>query len=397
MDAARDDDRDKDYAEKFRIALLGDYDPNGTVWDNIRAGLSSNLIGNLNPLGRIPFVKDWLSQFQGYEVKRMDTQGIAELFNVSRKWEKLGNGRYTVAYLLKETAASLSKLFGAPVGNIMRDLSATINTTISFADSFGADTVELRYRLSRTMYDVKNSQNLGIFTGFIWEARQNGNEELASEIYNDLGRSGGTREQLDQRVNNLAQKAEKGAAAAQAYVDAEERGSASGMEKAAEAAGDKERNRRKEKDEEPEPWEDIGPDYWAGGNVSYSYDNLYQAVLNGDASSVETIRKALEQDGKDAKAIDSAVKSRLRADLKEAFWESGSLSDSEVKKLSRLLAEWDEGEDAAAYLEKDAWKKWKEAYRGGKGKFSEYKRYYDVLKKVFGYENEEIVRRGNVG
>lgn len=410
VDAARDDDRDKDYAEKFRIALLGDYDPNGTVWDNIRAGLSSNLIGNLNPLGRIPFVKDWLSQFQGYEVKRMDTQGIAELFNVSRKWEKLGNGRYTVAYLLKETAASLSRLFGAPVGNIMRDLSATINTTISFADSFGADTVELRYRLSRTMYDVKNSQNLGIFTGFIWEARQNGNEELASEIYNDLGRSGWTREQLDQRVNNLAQKAEKGAAAAQAYVDAEERGSASGMEKAAEAAGDlgisddefkamlnKERNRRKEKDEEPEPWEDIGPDYWAGGNVSYSYDNLYQAVLNGDASSVETIRKALEQDGKDAKAIDSAVKSRLRADLKEAFWESGSLSDSEVKKLSRLLAEWDEGEDAAAYLEKDAWKKWKEAYRGGKGKFSEYKRYYDVLKKVFGYENEEIVRRGNVG
>lgn len=410
VDAARDDDRDKDYAEKFRIALLGDYDPNGTVWDNIRAGLSSNLIGNLNPLGRIPFVKDWLSQFQGYEVKRMDTQGIAELFNVSRKWEKLGNGRYTVAYLLKETAASLSKLFGAPVGNIMRDLSATINTTISFADSFGADTVELRYRLSRTMYDVKNSQNLGIFTGFIWEARQKGNEELASEIYNDLGRSGWTREQLDQRVNNLAQKAEKGTAAAQAYVDAEERGSASGMEKAAETAGDlgisddefkamlnKERNRRKEKDEGPEPWEDIGPDYWAGGNVSYSYDNLYQAVLNGDASSVETIRRALEQDGKDAKAIDSAVKSRLRADLKEAFWESGSLSDSEVKKLSRLLADWDESEDAAAYLEKDAWKKWKEAYRGGKGRFAEYKRYYDVLKKVFGYENEEIIRRGNVG
>ena len=83
-------------------------------------------------------------------------------------------------------------------------------------------------------------------------------------------------------MNNLAQKAEKGTAAAQAYVDAEERGSASGMEKAAETAGDlgisddefkamlnKERNRRKEKDEGPEPWEDIGPDDWAGGNVSY--------------------------------------------------------------------------------------------------------------------------------
>lgn len=407
MDAARDDDRDKDFFEKYRAALLGEYDANGTIWDNIRAGLSANLVENLNPMALIPYLKDAMNLLEGYEIKRMDMQGVSELVSSVKKWEKLGDGRYTVAYLLKDTAESLSKLTGIPMGNILRELSTLTNTGISVADSFGADTVELRYRLSRTMYDVKNSQNLGIFTGFIWEARQKGNEELASEIYNDLGRSGWTREQLDQRVNNLAQKAEKGAAAAQAYVDAEERGSASGMEKAAETAGDlgisddefkamlnKERNRRKEKDEEPEPWEDIGPDYWAGGNVSYSYDNLYQAVLNGDASSVETIRRALEQDGKDAKAIDSAVKSRLRADLKEAFWESGSLSDSEVKKLSRLLAEWDDGEDAAAYLEKDAWKKWKEAYRGGKGKFAEYKRYYDVLKNVFGKEHEEIVRRG---
>lgn len=410
MDAARDDDRDKDFFEKYRIALLGDYDPNGTIWDNIRAGLSANLVENLNPMALIPYLKDAMNLLEGYEIKRMDMQGVSELVSSVKKWEKLGDGRYTVAYLLKDTAESLSKLTGIPMGNILRELSTLTNTGISVADSFGADTVELRYRLSRTMYDVKNSQNLGIFTGFIWEARQKGNEELASEIYNDLGRSGWTREQLDQRVNNLAQKAEKGTAAAQAYVDAEERGSAFGMEKAAETAGDlgisddefkamlnKERNRRKEKDEGPEPWEDIGPDYWAGGNVSYSYDNLYQAVLNGDASSVETIRRALEQDGKDAKAIDSAVKSRLRADLKEAFWESGSLSDSEVKKLSRLLADWDESEDAAAYLEKDAWKKWKEAYRGGKGKFAEYKRYYDVLKNVFGKEHEEIVRRGNVG
>ena len=156
----------------------------------------------------------------------------------------------------------------------------------------------------------------------------------------------------------------------------------------------KERNRRKEKNEDPEPWEDIGPDYWAGGNVSYSYDNLYQAVLNGDIASVETIRKALEASGKSEKDIDSAVKSRLRADLKEAFWESGSLSDSEVKKLSRLLENWDEGEDAAAYLKEDALKKWKKAYKGGQGEYSEYRKYYDILEKVFGCENEEIIRKG---
>lgn len=407
MDAARDDDRDKDYAEKYREALLGEYSKDKSLWDNIRAGLSANLTENLNPLSLIPYLKDTMNLMEGYDIKRMDMQGISELVSSFKKWEKLGDGRYTVAYLLKDTAESLSKLTGIPIGNLMRELSTMANTGISVADSFGADTVWLRYRLSRTMYDVKNSQNLGIFTSLIWEARQKGNEELASEIYNDLGRSGWTREQLDQRVNNLAQKAEKGAAAAQAYVDAEERGSASGMEKATETAGNlgisddefkamlnKERNRRKEKDKEPEPWEDIGPDYWAGGNVSYSYDNLYQAVLNGDVASVETIRRALEQDGKDSKAIDSAVKSRLRADLKEAFWESGSLNDSEVKKLSQLLAQWDPEADPEDYLEKTVKKKWKEAYQGGKGEYSEYRKYYDILKKTFGYSNDEIIRMG---
>ena len=407
VDAARDDDPDKDYAEKYREALLGEYSKDKSLWDNIRAGLSANLIEALNPLALIPFVKDALSMVEGYEVKRMDAQGLAELIDAAKKWEKLGSGRYTVAYLLKDTAGSVSKLTEIPIGNVLRDLSATINTTISFADSFGADTVELRYRLSKTMYDVKNSQNLGIFTGLIWEARQKGNEELASEIYNNLGRSGWTREQLDQRVNNLAQKAEKGAAAAQAYVDAEERGSASGMEKATETAGNlgisddefkamlnKERNRRKEKDKEPEPWEDIGPDYWAGGETEYSYGNLYQAVLNGDSASVSSIRKALEASGKSEKDIDSAVKSRIRTDLKDSFWESGSLGDPDVRKFLQLLSEWDSGTDGKDYLEKATWKKWKETYQGGKGEYPEYRKYYDILKKTFGYSNDEIIRMG---
>lgn len=410
VDAKRDDDPDKDFVEKYRTALLGDYDHEGTVWDNIRAGLSANLVENLNPLARIPFLKDWLSQFQGYEVKRMDTQSIAELFDVSRKWEKLGSGRYTAAYLLKETAGSLSKVFGLSIGNIMRDLSATINTGISIADSFGADTVELRYRLSKTMYDLKNSQNLGIFAALIWEARQNGNEELAAGIYNDLGRSGWTKEQLDRRVNNLAQKAEGGAELARQYVDAEERGNASAMEKAAEAAGDrgfskeefksmlnKERNRRKDDYQEAEPWEDIGPGYWSGGEAVYSYDTLYQAVLNGDTSSEAAIREALEADGKNSKNIDSAVKTRLRADLKEAFWESGSLNDDDVKNLSQLLSDWDPDEDVEDYLEEATLDKFKSSYKKGKGDYAEYRKYYDILKNVFGRTNDYITREGMAG
>lgn len=138
----------------------------------------------------------------------------------------------------------------------------------------------------------------------------------------------------------------------------------------------------------------IGSDYWSGGKAEYSYGNLYQAARNGDSASVETIRKALEASGKDPKSVDSAVKSRLRADLKEAFWDSESLNDSQVRELSRLLAQWDPEADPEDYLEKTVKKKWKEAYQGGKGEYSEYRKYYDILKKTFGYSNDEIIRMG---
>ena len=407
MDAARDDDRDKDYAEKYREALLGEYSKDKSLWDNIRAGLSANLTENLNPLSLIPYLKDTMNLMEGYDIKRMDMQGISELVSSFKKWEKLGDGRYTVAYLLKDTAESLSKLTGIPIGNLMRELSTMANTGISVADSFGADTVWLRYRLSRTMYDVKNSQNLGIFTGLIWEARQKGNEELARTIYNDLIRSGWSNEKLDQRLQALAKKALDGSDLVSQYLDAEEKGSASGMEKAAEAAGDRgfsgqefqaavnqERNRRKKGSEEASAGQEIQDGYWAGGETEYSYGNLYQAVLNGDSASVSSIRKALEASGKSEKDIDSAVKSRLRSDLKDSFWESGSLGDPDVRKFLQLLSEWDSGTDGKDYLEKATWKKWKETYQGGKGEYPEYRKYYDILKKVFGYENAEIIQKG---
>ncbi len=407
MDAARDDDRDKDYAEKYREALLGEYSKDKSLWDNIRAGLSANLTENLNPLSLIPYLKDTMNLMEGYDIKRMDMQGVSELVSSFKKWEKLGDGRYTVAYLLKDTAESLSKLTGIPIGNLMRELSTMANTGISVADSFGADTVWLRYRLSRTMYDVKNSQNLGIFTGLIWEARQKGNEELARTIYNDLIRSGWSNEKLDQRLQALAKKALDGSDLVSQYLDAEEKGSASGMEKAAEAAGDRgfsgqefqaavnqERNRRKKGSEETDAGQEIQDGYWAGGETEYSYGNLYQAVLNGDSASVSSIRKALEASGKSEKDIDSAVKSRLRSDLKDSFWESGSLGDPDVRKFLQLLSEWDSGTDGKDYLEKATWKKWKETYQGGKGEYPEYRKYYDILKKVFGYENAEIIQKG---
>ena len=137
MDAARDDDRDKDFFEKYRIALLGDYDPNGTIWDNIRAGLSANLVENLNPMALIPYLKDAMNLLEGYEIKRMDMQGVSELVSSVKKWEKLGDGRYTVAYLLKDTAESLGDSTDSLASNLataeasLRKTAETLRTAES--------------------------------------------------------------------------------------------------------------------------------------------------------------------------------------------------------------------------------------------------------------------------
>ena len=410
MDAARDDDDGEGFAEKYRQALLGDSDPGAGVWKKIQAGLSANLTENLNPLGLLPYAKDVLSLLEGFDVKRMDMQGAADLVASLGKWMKLGDSRYTAAYLVKDTAESLSKLTGVPIGNLMRELGSLINLTLMAADSFGADTTEIRYFLNRSILDSKNSLNLGIFAGLILDARQAGNEELALEIYNDLVKNGWSNDKIDARLETLAKKQLEGAELVENYLDAEETGGAAGMESALDAAKEEgfsadeflaavnqERNRRGKEEKEAEAGEEINSEYWSGGTDIYNYDTLYQAVLNGDAESETAIREALERSGKKPENIQNAVESRIREDLKEAFWESGSLEDVKVKRFRALLLKQDGDTDVDGYLEKAVWKMFQEKFKGGSGEYSEYRKYYDILKNVFGYTNDYIIREGKAG
>ena len=158
-----------------------------------------------------------------------------------------------------------------------------------------------------------------------------------------------------------------------------------------------ERNRRGKEEKEAEAGEEINSEYWSGGTDIYNYDTLYQAVLNGDAESETAIREALERSGKKPENIQNAVESRIREDLKEAFWESGSLEDVKVKRFRALLLKQDGDTDVDGYLEKAVWKMFQEKFKGGSGEYSEYRKYYDILKNVFGYTNDYIIREGKAG
>ncbi len=96
--AARDDDDDKSYWEKYL----------------------SHLVGNFvdDPLGMIPYLKDFVSLLQGYDSSRMDTQALADIADAAMimfdddksGWEKF-----------KSSFGAVGIVAGIPIKNLIRD------------------------------------------------------------------------------------------------------------------------------------------------------------------------------------------------------------------------------------------------------------------------------------
>ena len=105
--AGRDDDEDESYAEKYLEHFFGD------------------LKDNLNPLSLIPYVKDIISIFNGYDVERMDVAIISDLKNAIDAFNSNTKSDYEKWSGL---VGAVSALFGIPVKNVERDIRAAINT-----------------------------------------------------------------------------------------------------------------------------------------------------------------------------------------------------------------------------------------------------------------------------
>lgn len=96
--AARDDDEDKSYWEKYL----------------------SNLVDNFvdDSLGMIPYIKDFVSLLQGYDSSRMDTQALADIADAAMimfddnktGWEKF-----------KSSFGAVGIVAGIPIKNLIRD------------------------------------------------------------------------------------------------------------------------------------------------------------------------------------------------------------------------------------------------------------------------------------
>lgn len=184
VDGLRDDDRDKDYGEKFLSAFTGVEGDEKNALELIgNVVLNGNVGSNMNPVAQIPFAKDVLSLAQGYDVSRPDMEVFSDLINAARAFVDSagGDGKKTRKEATLTLLAAASKMFGLPVSNIKRDLMATLRTIAQASGSLG-----FQYEVEKFSYNLASSDNRSRFIGILYDALEQGDYATYEHVRRDL-------------------------------------------------------------------------------------------------------------------------------------------------------------------------------------------------------------------
>ena len=184
VDGLRDDDRDKDYWEKFLSAFTGVEGDEKNALELIgNVVLNGNVGSNMNIVAQAPFAKDILSLAQGYDVSRPDMEVFADLLDAAGTFVKSidGSGKKTRKEATLTLLAAASKMFGLPVANIKRDLMATLRTVAQASGSLG-----FQYEVEKFSYNLENSSNKSRFIGILYDALEQGDYATYEHVRRDL-------------------------------------------------------------------------------------------------------------------------------------------------------------------------------------------------------------------
>ena len=111
--AARDDDEDKTYWERFFGKAVGE------SW------------GNINPLSLVPMARDINSLFEGYSVERADVEVISKLVDAAKK---IYDTDTPIGEKISNMIFAVGDFVGVPARNIWRDFRAIGNVVSEAAD-----------------------------------------------------------------------------------------------------------------------------------------------------------------------------------------------------------------------------------------------------------------------
>lgn len=201
VDAARKDDKDKDYWGRYFEVLTGVTGEDDTVASVL---LGSNLWDNIDPVGRIPFAKDIKSMLQGYTVSRMDADAVSDFIAAAQLFTKAtqGDGQKTTLYAFKQLLVTGSKIFGVSVGNIGRDTWAVARSIAQETGSYWA-MYQMEQMIYRVAPDAKNSSR---YYSILYHALQD-DKAAYDRIYADLISKGYTDKQIKTGMKNAIKNA----------------------------------------------------------------------------------------------------------------------------------------------------------------------------------------------
>ena len=174
--AARNDDDDKTYAEKYIAELI------------------PNFIDNANPINQIAFIKDAISVFQGYDVTRADMSVFSDLYN---SIHNLNSDNLTYTQKIESLAGSIGAFFGLPIKNVIRDINSVENVIKgvkngnSFNPSMAKEATQSGIKEALLTDDVLAVFGLDLFPEkdkqqMIYEAIKNGDKEMYKRIADNV-------------------------------------------------------------------------------------------------------------------------------------------------------------------------------------------------------------------
>lgn len=308
IDAVRDDDEEKKFAEKWWENLVGITGDEENYTDAIKNAINGNLFSNFNPVQFIPYIKDAWSVIQGYDVSRMDMDAISDLVKAVGTMRKTlnGEGTRTLQGASIELVATAAKVLGLPISNLLREIKSLTATVANEKDMY-----YLQYRIEKFWNNISATQNKSAFTKILYNAYLN-DKNAYKIIKADMIKSGIEAEDivasLTERTRKSFEKGNIGRDKAESVL--EELGEMSSDEAWIKA----------------EEWEYKAELPEGADKTGYSkYTKIYELVLKGKDITSETAK--LIKHGIKQSEIETAISDKLKV------WYQGT--ETERQQISK--------------------------------------------------------------
>ena len=174
--AMRDDEEDKSYGEKYITEVGG------------------NFLSDANPIGWVPVMKDVLSIFEGYQVKRADMNLVQDLYY---GLSALSSTKKTTWEKILAVANPVSAMCGLPVENVARDIGAVINTITTAVNDENEHTHGFKYAF---LEGLPGEDSYAKYYEIMRDAQKKGNTQKYNELKEYLMGRGKTEKEIESGV-----------------------------------------------------------------------------------------------------------------------------------------------------------------------------------------------------